>query len=505
MEFLLGVAGVTSVDDVRMQEDGMIVNGDFVNGMVGWEAYVNETAKVSYGVDELTEKNIAMGFTISDTGDQDWKIQLKQNNIKLEEGKCYRIRFDARSIMDRTIMYALQRDGSSDDNWIPYSGTQKVDLTSTYQTYEHVFKMTNATDEKTILSISMGAVNGTQITDKHTVYIDNVSLEEVPESEIPTAPEAPAGDNMIANGDFAAGEANWEKAITAPGTAEVSFSDGKAVYDISNVGNADWNVQLKQAGLTLEQGADYELKFTVKSSEARTIKAAFLTATYGWYGGADIVLEKDVAKTVNVPLHVNQATDINITFVISMGVIDGVETPESVIEIDDISLVKKSAGGEPETPEVPAGENMIANGDFANAEANWENAITAPGAAEVSFADGKVVYNISNVGAADWNVQLKQTGLTLEQGSDYELSFTVKSSEARTIKAALLGGAPSYAWYGGADIVLEKDEPKVVCQTIHVEAVTNNDMTFVVSMGVIDGVETPVSVIEIDDIRLVKK
>lgn len=341
LEFLLGAAGVTFIDDVRIQEDGMIVNGDFVNGMVGWEAYVNETAKVSYGVDELTETNIAMGFTISDTGDQDWKIQLKQNNIKLEEGKCYRIKFDARSTMDRTIMYALQRDGSSDDNWIPYSGTQKIDLTGNYQTYEYVFKMTNATDEKTILSISMGAVNGTQITDKHTVYIDNVSLEEVPESELPETPEVPAGDNMIANGDFANAEANWENAITAPGAAEVSFSDGKAVYNISNVGAADWNVQLKQGGLTLEQGADYELSFTVKSSEARTIKAAFLTATYGWYGGADIVLEKDVAKIVNVPIHVDQATDTNITFVISMGVIDGVETPVSVIEIDDISLIKK--------------------------------------------------------------------------------------------------------------------------------------------------------------------
>ncbi len=343
LEFLLGTSGITYLDDVRIQEDGMIVNGDFVNGMVGWEAYVNETAKVSYGVDELTEKNIAMSFTIEDTGDQDWKIQLKQNNIKLEEGKCYRIKFDARSTIDRTIMYALQRDGSSDDNWIPYSETQKIDVTSAYQTYEHVFKMTNATDEKTILSISMGAVNGIQITDKHTVYIDNVTLEEVPESELPTTPEVPAGENMIANGDFANAEANWEKAITAPGAAEVSFSDGKAVYDISNVGIADWNVQLKQAGLTLEQGADYELSFTVKSSEARTIKAALLSGapSYTWYGGTDAILEKDVAKTVTVPIHVTEATNTDISFVISMGVIDGVETPLSVIEIDDISLVKK--------------------------------------------------------------------------------------------------------------------------------------------------------------------
>ena len=159
LEFLLGVAGATYINNVRIQEDGMIVNGDFVNGTVGYEIYVNESAQMTYGVDELNE-NSAMGFTIENTGNQDWMIQLKQNNIRLEQGKWYKITFDAKSDKDRTIMYALQRDGSSDDNWIPCSGTQKIEVNNGYHTYEHVFKMKNDTDERTILSISMGAVNG---------------------------------------------------------------------------------------------------------------------------------------------------------------------------------------------------------------------------------------------------------------------------------------------------------------------------------------------------------
>ena len=178
VEFLLGVAGTTYLDDVRIQEAGMIVNGDFVNGFVGYEVYLHEESDVTYGVDELTE-NQAAGFTIKDTGSQDWQIQLKQNNIKLEEGKWYKIQFEAKSSLDRKIMYALQRDGSSDDNWIPYSGTQVIDLTAGYNTYSHTFQMKNTTDEKTILSISMGAVGGTRIRDMHTVYIDNITLEEV--------------------------------------------------------------------------------------------------------------------------------------------------------------------------------------------------------------------------------------------------------------------------------------------------------------------------------------
>ena len=38
--------------------------------------------------------------------------------------------------------------------------------------------MTEESDENSIFSIAMGAVNGTQITDEHSINIDNVKLEE---------------------------------------------------------------------------------------------------------------------------------------------------------------------------------------------------------------------------------------------------------------------------------------------------------------------------------------
>ena len=494
LEFLLGVSGTTYIDNVRIQEDGMIVNGDFVNGMVGYEAYINESAKASYGVDELTE-NAAMGFTIEDTGDQDWMIQLKQNNIKLEEGKWYKITFDAKSNLDRTIMYALQRDGSGDDNWIPYSGTQKIDVSSDYQTYEHVFKMKNDTDEQTILSISMGAVNGKRITDKHTVFIDNITLEE---TEEPKQSEKPVGDELIQNGDFTKGQEKWENAITAPGEADVSFEDGRAVYQIKNVGTADWNVQLKQSGLTLEKGSTYELSFKVKSDKARTIKAALLTETYDWYGGADIDLKQNEEKEVNVTISVDKETDTNITFVLSMGIIDGKDTPASTIEIDDISIKKQTK--QDNKDEEGNKDGLLVNGDFSKGADNWINAITAPGEATASFEDGKAVYRITNVGEQEWHIQLKQSGLTLENGKNYELCLKLKSDEARTVKAALL--TETYDWYGGADIELAKDEEKKVVIPLYIDKETDTNITFVLSMGIMDGKDTPASTIEIDDISL---
>ncbi|MDO5522085.1 MAG: Ig-like domain-containing protein [bacterium] len=180
LQFLLGAAGTAYIDNVRIQEDGLLINGDFINGFSGFEVFTDSSisSSVTYSVDGQHENNAA-AFDIQDTGDADWKIQLKQNNISLENGKWYTISLDAKSTITRKIMYALQRDGSSDNDWTPYSGTQVIELTNEFKTFTTTFQMTSKTDLSTILSISMGSVDGVQITVPHTVTIDNIKLNEV--------------------------------------------------------------------------------------------------------------------------------------------------------------------------------------------------------------------------------------------------------------------------------------------------------------------------------------
>lgn len=511
LQFLLGASGTTYIDNVCVREDILIVNGDFSSGMSGFEVYVSDDAKVpDYTVDSLSDgdnPNPAFSIDITDTADAGWKIQLKQNNIKLEKDKWYKFSFDAKSTLNRKIMYALQRDGSGDDNWDPYSGEQKVELTGEYQTFSHTFKMTKDTDPKTILSISMGAVDG-RITTKHTIKIDNITLEETEAQEIPPVED---GTEMIQNGDFSEGDAHWENAVTAPGVAEVSFADGKAVYQITNVGTEDWHIQLKYAELlTLEKDAEYAVKLKIKSSAARTVKYAFLDPSYNWYGGEDLVLKADEPEEVDYTLKVTNDTSDKITFLISMGQIydndtkKPIDTPTSIIEIDDISVKKISGGGE--APVTPFDGGMIKNGDFAEGDAHWEKSIWGDGAAEVTFTDGKATYKISNVGTEDSQVQLKHKELlTLEKGAEYAVKLKIKSSAARTVKYAFLTPAPSYDWYGGEDLDLTAGELKEVDYTLKVnDKETSDQITFVISMGKIEGKETPISTIEIDDISVKK-
>lgn len=178
IEIIATEKGVSFIDNIRLHENSLLLNGNFSGGLTSWEVYVNEGSRVYYAVDSLSEDN-AFCIDIDKTGSMDWMIQLKQNNVVLEKGKKYKLQFDAKSTLPRTIMFALQRDGSSDDNWIPYSGTNKIEVSKDFQHYEVEFEMKERTDKKTILSISMGAVNDVQINKKHTVTLDNFVLEEV--------------------------------------------------------------------------------------------------------------------------------------------------------------------------------------------------------------------------------------------------------------------------------------------------------------------------------------
>ena len=122
LAFCFEEPGIYYVDNVRIEEDSLIKNGSFNAGFSGYEPYVDSSisSDVTYVVDSLNEDNAA-DFSINNTGDAAWKIQLKQNNVELEKGQWYRLSLDAKASIQRKLMFAIQRDGSSDDDWTPYS------------------------------------------------------------------------------------------------------------------------------------------------------------------------------------------------------------------------------------------------------------------------------------------------------------------------------------------------------------------------------------------------
>lgn len=183
LRLLLGNNGVTYIDNVMLKEVSNIINGNFNLGTAGWELYKYDSTSSNFEVLEDEKEGSIARIAIDHTGNADWHIQLKQGNLKLEQGKCYKISVRAKSDVPRTIQFALQRNGQSDDNWIPYSNTLFWKLTEEFDTFTKKFKMEHDTDIDVIASLTLGAVKGEELKN-HNVDVSYILVEEIPESEL---------------------------------------------------------------------------------------------------------------------------------------------------------------------------------------------------------------------------------------------------------------------------------------------------------------------------------
>ncbi|MCF0131178.1 MAG: carbohydrate binding domain-containing protein [Pseudobutyrivibrio sp.] len=527
IEFYLGLNGTVSVDNVRLVEDAMIKNGSFDAGLAGYEVYAYTPGNVSYTVDSISENN-AFDITIKNTGAEDWHIQLKQNNVELRKDQWYRLSFDAKSSMNRKIMYALQRDGSADNNWTPYC-QDKVDVNNQYTHVSKEFQMNYDTDSKTILSISMGAVNGIIIPDQHRVCLDNFVLEEIEAPAVTEEDCAIVEGNLVKNADFSQDfYSTWSANIGD--RANYTIDNGTITFDIADVGSNDWDVQLKQEGLVLQKGAKYKVSYDIESTSSRIVKSQVMSATNVWYFGDDTNL------TANEPKHVEYVVEMsvrddnaNISF--SMGKIYDynnevyIDTPTGKVKISNIVMTQLTAGvseqpeeipeEQPEeipeeTPLEPVWVSLLSDADMFSSDAGWINGIYESATATVDFADKVATYNIESVGDADWHVQLKKTGFTYNAGDKYRLKLTLESDVDRSVKVQIMHG--DGGWITGDKYPLTANMPKEVCIEYTMKESENfEDGNFSISMGkMIDydangnpiesGEETPAGTIKISSI-----
>lgn len=343
--------GTYYIDNVTLVENALIKNGSFNDGFAGFETYADGSTNVSWGVDALTESNAA-SVEISDTGDADWKIQLKQTGVDLEKDQWYKLSFKIKSDKARDVSYAIQRDGNraeTKDDWTPYvqETISLVGDINSWQTIEKEFQMKEGTDLESVFNITMGAVGGTQITDKHTIRIDDIVLEKMDAPAI-VIPSIPYGVNQIQNSTFE-DDSVWNLNVWGEGAATKHVENGAMVVDVTATGAEDGQVALQQAGLTLEKGQTYTLSFDVTSDETRDIKACFMTIPgYGWYGGNVFSVpaneEKHIEWTFEVNEYISDAI-VDITDIITLGIhlgnlkSEGTAVPAK-LTFDNVSLVK---------------------------------------------------------------------------------------------------------------------------------------------------------------------
>lgn len=478
--------------EVLKNTTGKLVNGNFASDIDYYTLYAIDENSMYY-----TVNNKVLNITISDTGTEDWHVQLKQDGIKLVNGKWYQLTLQAKSTLARNIGCAMQRDGSADNNWALYSNSERLALTGKWQTYTITFQMNEKTDKNALFNLSLGTVDGAHLTKEHTVSLKNISLKTLDDNWMESLKK---DGNLLGNTDFAYGNTLWETGINGSAKGSISLKDGKATFDISNVGDLDWHVQMKQLGVNLKQNTGYRLTFKVSSTADRTIKIGFMDLDYViWYGGGDVTVGP-AEKTATVEFYNTNGDNANAQLMISMGKIEGVNTPVSKIVLSDLKLEEVPGMSAPSYGGGGNGGSVAA----ANLPEGW-SANCAASNGSMTYADGTFTTVVNNPGTNEWDVQLKKNDIVLEKGEKYRVKFTVTSTASRVVKLGFLH-ATTYDWYGGTDITLTANEPQEIVYEFTMDKATNEHAYMQLSMGQMykdqqytDPYDTPASTITVSD------
>ncbi len=483
---------------------GEIGEGSGYPSREGFEVYAFAPENVRCGYDNTN----GFSIKISDTGSEDWHIQLKKNGVKVENGKWYQVTFDAKSSIERSIIFSMQRDGTADEDWRSYSGNKTVQLGNEWKPYTIYFRMTDDTDEKAIYNFSMGTVGGNKIRQQHTVNIKNMKLNELEDTWFDHMGQE---GNLLKNSKFEYDDIAWEASVVEPGAATVKFENGKAVFDISNVGTLDWHVQLKQDSIPMEHGYNYRLTFKASSTASRSINIGFMDKNFvNWYGGGLESLNA-AERTVAVEFYMDKATDKDVCMFISMGKIENMNTPASVITLSDFSLEKLP--GRPTS----SGSGWSSS-DGGGGDGGWVAPIVSLSRGwSVSYWFGKVgqcyeeapgsyLIEILDTGSQDWHVQMQKKGILVKNGKRYRMSFEAKSSINRKIGCAIQkDGTDDDDWtsYSGGD---GKYDLTGSWQTFSNEftmtSPTDRNAIYNISLGAVDRVITQAHTVCIRNLKL---
>ncbi|WP_421895108.1 carbohydrate-binding protein [Marinoscillum sp.] len=106
------------------------------------------------------------------------------------------------------------------------------------------------------------------------------------------------------------------------------------------------------------------------------------------------------------------------------------------------------------TVTVNDGSNMLTNGNFSNGATGWESYVNGAANASPGVAGGEMHASITSGGSANWHVQWYQTGVNMQNGVDYTLTFKARAASNRTIGASVEMSNSPYTGYFNQSVSL---------------------------------------------------
>ena len=179
------------ITQISVSAANIISNGTFEGTTSGWDMY-----RESGGSATLTTEDGKLALKVSNTGKVNYAVQMSYDIIPLYENGVYRLTYDISSTVDRYVEGMIQQNGGTYQAYT-WKG---IDVTETPQTIDYEFTMTAETDimAKLVFNCGLQAKDGGELPE-HTIYLDNVSLELIDDSQVDYSATRPYAPSILTN------------------------------------------------------------------------------------------------------------------------------------------------------------------------------------------------------------------------------------------------------------------------------------------------------------------
>ncbi|MFC7680400.1 carbohydrate binding domain-containing protein [Paenibacillus sp. GCM10028914] len=238
-----------------------------------WQFITNANGAGDVKIVEDEQKGKAAKITITESGTENYSIQLTQMPIYVMKNKKYKVQFDAKASADRKISSKVTQ---FEKDWMNYSGEQSFSLTTDWQSYEYTFNMRDSSDHNARFEFNLGL-------DDTTVLLANVRLIEVGSADPLTVERNVLPDgNYIFNGTFDQGKNRlgfWSSGIQEGAAAKIDVNnflkfpimERQLVVDVTQTNGEPGQVAVTQPDLKLEANTTYGFSFEAKADTLRSM------------------------------------------------------------------------------------------------------------------------------------------------------------------------------------------------------------------------------------------
>ncbi|MHA6485186.1 carbohydrate binding domain-containing protein [Paenibacillus sp. strain BS8-2] len=276
LAFLLGgSSGSITLDDIKLvsltndlplENQFVLKNGDFSNGKLFWSEHVQGRYDNWDHATAFTVQDGAMKVFVSSTGNNAWDVMLMQNDFQLKTAQTYIVTVDARSSVDRETELVI-------DSGSTRLLSERVALTSDWQTFAYELPVT--ADVTASFKMLLGELENAAAIGSHDVFVDNVKVE------VKGAREAAF---LAVNGSFDDGLTGWiahvQGVYDGPSEATIAGDHGALTASITHAGDMAWHVQALQSAVELKRNQTYIVSFDARSTLPRSIEVIAENASY---------------------------------------------------------------------------------------------------------------------------------------------------------------------------------------------------------------------------------